>query len=108
VRGGITSIEVAWTFFKFIILKRGTLGQMAAQLGDAFTLAHKLDFGKAKLLALGQILGRFIGQIGLPKSAVHNCLNHDGLPPRVILSHALKAAQSMEHFDFFHALHGPM
>jgi hypothetical protein len=37
------------------------------QLSDAFALTHELDFGKAKLLALGQILGRFVGQIGLPK-----------------------------------------
>jgi len=26
---------------------------MTAQIGDAFTLAHELDFGEAKFLALG-------------------------------------------------------
>jgi hypothetical protein len=37
----------------------------------------KPDFGKAKLLALGQILGRFVGQIGLPKRSINYGVNHD-------------------------------
>ena len=74
----ITSVEVTWALFKFIVLYRSTFGKIAAQLGDAFALAHELDFGKAKLLALSQILGRFVGQIGLPKRSIHNGVNHDG------------------------------
>ncbi len=52
--------------------------KIAAQLSDAFALAHELDFGKAKLLALGQILGRFVGQIGLPIRSINYGVNHDG------------------------------
>jgi hypothetical protein len=49
----VTCAEVAWAFLKGIVLHRGTFGEMAAQLGDAFALAHELDFRKAELLALG-------------------------------------------------------
>jgi hypothetical protein len=49
---------------------------MAAQLGDAFALVHELDFGEAKLLALGKILGRFVGQIGLAKRSVNYRVHH--------------------------------
>jgi hypothetical protein len=49
----VTCAEVAWAFLKSIVLHRAALGEMAAQLGDAFALAHELDFRKAKLLALG-------------------------------------------------------
>ena len=48
----VTSGEIARTFFKLIILNGSALGKMAAQFSDAFALAHELDFGKAKLLAL--------------------------------------------------------
>ena len=51
--GRVTSVEVARALFKLIVLKRSALREMAAQLGDAFALAHELDFGQAKLLALG-------------------------------------------------------
>ena len=51
--GRVTSVEVARTLFKLIVLNRSTRREMAAQLGDAFALAHELDFGEAKLLALG-------------------------------------------------------
>src|SRR5580704_15069518 len=49
---------------------------MTAQLRDAFALEHKLNFGQAQLLALGQILARFVSQIGLPISSVNHCVNH--------------------------------
>jgi hypothetical protein len=49
---------------------------MAAQLGNAFALVHELDFGEAKLLALGKILGRFVGQIGLAKRSVNYRVHH--------------------------------
>ena len=52
----ITSVEVAWTLLKFIVLNRSALRKIAAQLSDAFALAHEFDFGEAKLLALGEIL----------------------------------------------------
>jgi hypothetical protein len=52
VQGRVTSVEIARAFFKLIILNSGALRKMAAQLGDAFALAHELDFGEAKLLAL--------------------------------------------------------
>src|SRR5438132_7411557 len=74
----ITSVEVTWTLFKLIVLNRSTFRKIAAQPSDAFALTHELDFGKAKLLALGQILGRFVGQIGLPKRSINYCMNHDG------------------------------
>ena len=51
--GRVTSVEVARALFKPIVLNRSALREMAAQLGDAFALAHELDFGQAKLLALG-------------------------------------------------------
>ncbi len=51
--GCITSIEVARSLFKRIVLDRSALREMATQLSDAFALAHQLDFGKAKRLALG-------------------------------------------------------
>ena len=66
----ITSVEVRWTLFKLIVLNNGTFRKIAAQLSDALALTHDLDFGKAQLLALGQILGRFVGQIGLPKRSI--------------------------------------
>jgi hypothetical protein len=74
----ITIVEVRWTLFKLIVMNKGTFRETAAQLSDAFALTHELDFGKAKLLALGQILGRFVGQIGLPKSSINYFVNHDG------------------------------
>ena len=49
----VTGVKVARTLFKLIVLNRSALREMAAQLGDAFALAHELDFGEAKLLALG-------------------------------------------------------
>src|SRR6185369_1118526 len=51
--GRITSAEVAWALVKRIVLNRSALWEMPAQVGDAFALAHELDFGEAKLLALG-------------------------------------------------------
>jgi hypothetical protein len=51
--GRIASAELAGALFKRIVLNRSALWEMAAQIGDAFTLAHELDFGEAKLLALG-------------------------------------------------------
>jgi hypothetical protein len=51
--GSITSVEVARPLFKLIILDRSALREMASQLSDPFALAHELDFGEAKLLALG-------------------------------------------------------
>src|SRR5438552_3758261 len=60
-RRRVTSREVAWPLFKRIVLNRSALREVAAHLGDAFALAHELDFGEAKLLALGQIVGRFVG-----------------------------------------------
>jgi hypothetical protein len=52
VHGRVTSVEIARAFFKLIVLNRSALRKMAAQLSDAFALAHELDFGEAKLLAL--------------------------------------------------------
>jgi hypothetical protein len=52
-RGRVTSVEVARALFKLIVLNRGPLREVAAHLGDAFALAHEVDFGEAKLLALG-------------------------------------------------------
>src|SRR5215472_6799685 len=52
-RRRITGIEIVWALLKRIVLNRSTLGEIAAQLGHAFSLAHELDFGKAKRLALG-------------------------------------------------------
>jgi hypothetical protein len=75
----IASIEVARPLFKLIVLDSSALREMATQLSYTFALAHQLDFGKAKFLALGQILGRFVGQIGLPKRSVHGCVYHDFL-----------------------------
>jgi len=46
---------------KFIILKESALRKIAAQGGNTLALTHEIDFGKAKLLALGEILGRFVG-----------------------------------------------
>jgi hypothetical protein len=51
--GLVTGVKIARTFFKMIILNRSALREMSAQLGHAFTLAHQLDFGEAKLLAPG-------------------------------------------------------
>jgi hypothetical protein len=51
--GCVTSTEVARAFFKLIVLNRSALRKVAAQLGDAFSVAHEVDFGEAKLLALG-------------------------------------------------------
>ena len=53
VHGGVPSVEISRAFFKLIILKSGALGKMAAQVSDAFALAHEFDFGEAKFLALG-------------------------------------------------------
>jgi len=75
--GRITSVEVTWTLFKLIVLNRSTR-KIAVKLSDAFALTHELDFGKAKLLALGQTLGRFGGQIRLPKRSINYCVNHHG------------------------------
>jgi len=50
---------------------------MAAQLSDAFALAHEFDFGQPQLLALGQIFGRFVGQIGLPIRSINDGMNHE-------------------------------
>jgi hypothetical protein len=52
VQGRVTNVEIARAFFKLIILNRSALRKMAAQLSDAFALAHQLDFGEAKLHAL--------------------------------------------------------
>jgi hypothetical protein len=49
----VTGVKVARAFLKRIVLNRSALRKMAAQLGDAFALAHELDFGEAKLLPLG-------------------------------------------------------
>src|SRR5207244_8812227 len=78
VRTGTSPALITWTLFKLIVLNRSTFRKIAAQPSDAFALTHELDFGKAKLLALGQILGRFAGQIGLPKRSINYCVNHDG------------------------------
>jgi hypothetical protein len=51
--GRVTGVEVAGALLKRIVLNWSALGKIAAQLGDAFALAHELDFGEAKLLALG-------------------------------------------------------
>ena len=51
--GRIPGVEVTRTLFKLIVLNRSALRKIAAQLSDAFALTHELDFGKAKLLALG-------------------------------------------------------
>ena len=50
---------------------------MASQLSHAFALAHEFDFSQAKLLALDQIFGRFVCQIGLPKCSVDFCVYHE-------------------------------
>jgi hypothetical protein len=49
----VTSVEVARALFQYVVLNGSALRKMAAHLGDSFTLAHQLDFGEAKLLALG-------------------------------------------------------
>ena len=56
----VTSVEVTWTLFKFIVLNRSTFRKMAAQFGDAFALTHEFDLRQPKFLPLGEILGRFI------------------------------------------------
>jgi hypothetical protein len=48
----VTTVQIARPFFKLIVLNGSALGEMSAQLSKAFALAHKLDFGEAKLLAL--------------------------------------------------------
>ena len=57
----VSSVEVARTLFKLIVLDGRTFGKITAQFSDTLALTHQLDFGKTKLLALGQILGRFVG-----------------------------------------------
>jgi hypothetical protein len=52
-RGRVTSIEVARPLFKLIVLNRRALREIPTHLGDAFALAHELDFSESKLLALG-------------------------------------------------------
>src|ERR1700738_3419649 len=52
VQGRVTNVEIARAFFKLIILNRSALRKMAAQLSDTFALAHELDFGETKFLAL--------------------------------------------------------
>jgi len=52
-QGRVTGTKVARALFKRIVQNRSALGKMAAQLGDAFALAHQFDFGESKLLALG-------------------------------------------------------
>jgi hypothetical protein len=51
--GRVTCAELARALLKRIVLNRSAQGKMAAQLGDAFSLVHEIDFGEAKLLALG-------------------------------------------------------
>lgn len=77
MHGSITTVEVTQTLVKMVVLNRRTFRKIATQFSDAFALTHELDFGKAKRLALGQILGRFVGQIGLPKRAINHGVNHD-------------------------------
>src|SRR4029077_5970769 len=87
-RRSVASLEVARALFKWIILNLSALREMAAQLRDAFAVAHKFNFGQSKLLALSQILARFVSQIGLPKGCVNGCMYHGWLPPEVIFSPA--------------------
>jgi hypothetical protein len=74
--GRVTRTKIARAFFERIVLNRSALREMAAQLGNPFTLAHELDFGEAKLFTLGQILRRFVGQIGLAKRSANDCVDH--------------------------------
>jgi hypothetical protein len=62
---------------------------MAAKLCYAFALTHELDLGQTKLLTFGEILGRFAGQIGLPKRSVDDRVNHDGYLRAAIFSPAV-------------------
>ena len=73
----ITSLEVARTLLKLIVLKRSAVRKMPPHLSHAFTLAHEFDFSEAKLFALGKIFGRFVGQIGLTKCSVDYCVYQD-------------------------------
>jgi hypothetical protein len=77
-----TGREVARALFEGIVLNRGALREMAAHFRDAFALAHQLNFGQSKLLALGQIHARFVGQIGLPKRSINSCVDHACFPQR--------------------------
>src|SRR4030095_5485622 len=74
--GRVTRAQVARALFKRIVLDCSSLGEVAAQFGHAFALAHELDFRKAKLLALGSILRRFVGQIGLPTRSINHSVYH--------------------------------
>jgi len=47
-------------------------------------MAHELYFSEAKLFALGQIFGRFVVQIGLPKRPVNYCVYHKRFSPSII------------------------
>jgi hypothetical protein len=49
----VTEFLTGTPLLKLIVLNRSALREMAALLGDAFPLTHELDFGEAKLLALG-------------------------------------------------------
>src|SRR5215469_2877735 len=79
VHGHVTSVEVVRALFKLIVVNESSRGKMAAEFGDAFALSDELNFCEAKLLTLDQVLGRLVGQIGLPKRSVNYCMHHRSL-----------------------------
>jgi hypothetical protein len=40
------ALSLAQALFKLIVLNRSALRQMATRFGNAFALAHELDFGR--------------------------------------------------------------
>ena len=59
---------------------------MAAQLGYALPLALQFDFSQAKLIAFGQVLGRFVGEVRLAECALDCLVYHLRFPSQTIFT----------------------
>src|SRR5262249_6119240 len=67
----VAGVQIARAFLECIVLDGSAWRKMTSKFGDAFALAHQLDFSKAKLFALGQVIGGFVCQIGLAVRSIN-------------------------------------
>src|SRR5690348_14373911 len=66
----VSCIEFCGDFLEYVILDRRTLGELAVQLRDSFSLLPQIDFGAAQFVSLQEVFLRLVRQIRLSKNAV--------------------------------------
>src|SRR5262245_58082154 len=66
----VSCIEFPGNFLEYVILDGRTLGELAAQLRDSFSLLPQIGFGATQFVSLQEVFLRLVRQIRLSKNAV--------------------------------------